>query len=72
MAHFFLKKNNTGAAIVQWNRLPLPSCHPEIESQAYHLCCYHLKSNLFCEKTCRDWPIQKNNSGAYLSDKQNT
>ena len=27
-----------GAAIAQWIRLRLPSCHPGFESQARHLC----------------------------------
>ena len=37
----FLKKIG-GAAITQWIRLRLPSCHPGYDSQAHHLCFYHL------------------------------
>ena len=31
-----------GAAIAQWIRLLLPSCCPRFESQACHLCFFHL------------------------------
>ena len=31
------------ASLAQWIRLCLPSCRPRFESQAYHLCIYHLK-----------------------------
>ena len=31
-----------GAAVAHWIRLYLPSCHPRFESQAHHLCFYHL------------------------------
>ena len=34
-----------GAAIAQWICLRLPSCGPRFESQAHHLCFYHLYSN---------------------------
>ena len=33
-----------GAAIAQWICLRLPSCGPGFESQAHHLCFYHLYS----------------------------
>ena len=32
-----------GAAIAQWIRLYLPSCHPGFESQAHHLRFYQFK-----------------------------
>ena len=35
-----------GAAITQWIRLRLPSCHPGFDSQADHLNFYHLLPNL--------------------------
>ena len=32
-----------GAAIAQWIRLRLPSCHPGFGSQAHHLCFHQFK-----------------------------
>ena len=41
-----------GAAIAQWVWLHLPSCCPEFESQAHHLCFYQAKFDLWhVEKT---------------------
>ena len=38
----YLNKSIWGAAIAQWIRLRLPSCHPGFESQAHHLHFFHL------------------------------
>ena len=35
-----------GAAIDQWIRMRLTTCHPGFESQAHHLRIYHFKSNV--------------------------
>ena len=32
----------SGAAIAQWIRLRLPSCHPGVKSQVHHLCFHQL------------------------------
>ena len=36
-----------GAAIAQWIHLRLPSCRPGFDSQALHLCFYHLLCNSY-------------------------
>ena len=52
----YLNKSIWGAAIAQWIRLRLPSCHPGFESQAHHLGFYFIYSqiclylSLYCEK----------------------
>ena len=51
-----------GAAIAQWIRLLLPSCHPGFESQAHHLSFYKFIIVLCGKdenkrKRVRDWPI---------------
>ena len=60
-----------GDAIAQWIRLRLPSCCPWFETQAHHLCCHHLWSQLepyicLCivkrtkiKQKGLDWPIFK-------------
>ena len=41
-----------GAAIAQWIHLRLPSCRPGFDSQALHLCFYHLLWNSYYICTC--------------------
>ena len=41
--HWCKEKNIKYAAIAQWIRLHLPSCHPRFESQVHHLHFFHLE-----------------------------
>ena len=53
------RKTTGGAAIVQWIRLRLPSCHPGFESQAHHLSFYQFIFELYhMEKTKLNMPTQ--------------
>ena len=57
--------NSGGAAIAQWFRLCLPSCHPRFDSQAHHLRFNHLQSNLcfICPCIVKRTKINKKSPG---------